>query len=79
MGKGASEIHVIFDNPGRLSESPKQFERNRRDSAASVITGHCCDETNGNTAIPIPWGGKFYELPELQKKVSDFYLRAFSP
>ena len=38
--KGAKEVHIIFDNPGRLPQTPKYFERNRRDSQARVIVGH---------------------------------------
>ena len=36
--RGSREVYVIFDNPGRLQEIPKQFERRRRDHSATVVT-----------------------------------------
>ena len=44
FSKGSKEVHVIFDNPGRLQQTPKYFERLRRDAIAPVATGHTCDE-----------------------------------
>ena len=40
FSKGSKEVHVIFDNPGRLQQTPKYFERLRRDAIAPVATGH---------------------------------------
>lgn len=31
------EVHVIFDNPGRLQCTPKYFEYKRRDKSATVL------------------------------------------
>ncbi len=67
------EVHIIFDNPGRLGETPKYFERYRRDCTAQVKTGHLYDEVNGNTIIPKPWKANFINLQKLQKKFSYFY------
>ncbi len=39
FAKGSSEVHVIFDNPGRLENTPKFFKHKRRD-AATVTEGH---------------------------------------
>ena len=41
--KGCDEVHIIFDNPGRLQNTPKYFEHKRRDKLAIVKTNHCCD------------------------------------
>lgn len=32
FGRGATEVHTIFDNPGRLANTPKYFEQKRRDA-----------------------------------------------
>ncbi len=56
------EVHIIFDNPGRLGETPKYFERYHRDCTAQVMTGHLCDEVNGNTIISKPWKANFINL-----------------
>lgn len=41
---GCNEVHVIFDNPGRLQNTPKYFEQQRRDTVANIQINHCCDE-----------------------------------
>ena len=45
----------MFDNPGRLTETPKHFERQRRDDSAKVIVGHACDEVLEGRIIPSKW------------------------
>ncbi len=55
FGKGASQVHVIFDNPGRLEQTRKYFERKRRDATAPIATGHTCDEFHGSLSIPSKW------------------------
>ena len=42
--RGSKEVHVIFDNPGCIPESPKLFERDRRDDCATVLSNHLCNE-----------------------------------
>ena len=34
FGAGCKEVHVVFDNPGSLNESPK--EQSRRDTSAKT-------------------------------------------
>ena len=53
--KGTKDVHMIFDNPGRLSQTPKYFERKRRDSSATVIVGHMCDDITKSRYIPSKW------------------------
>ena len=55
FSKGSNEVHVVFDNPGRLKNTPKYFEHLRRDALAAVIQDHCCDELLPNTQIPKKW------------------------
>jgi hypothetical protein len=40
LTNGCSEVHVVFDNPGRQPNSPKSFERKRRDDTASLSSDH---------------------------------------
>ncbi len=53
--RGSREVHVLFDNPGHLRETPKYFERKRRDAAAKVKTGHACDEIKAGNILPSKW------------------------
>ena len=55
FAKGAKEVHILFDNPGRLPQTPKSFERKRRDLQATVIVGHVCDAIEDSRYIPSKW------------------------
>ena len=51
---GVGEIHVIFDNPGAMKESPKEIEQRRRGSK-NVKQSHDCVRLCGETAVPEAW------------------------
>lgn len=53
--KGSDEVHLIFDNPGQLKNTPKSFEQARRDATAIVIEGHQCTEFNQDTKLKGKW------------------------
>ncbi len=53
--KGSEEVHVVFDNPGRLQNTPKYFEQARRDTTAKVVEDHCCDDMLPTTKVPKRW------------------------
>lgn len=55
FARGTKEVHVLFHHPDRLSETPKYFERKRRDTTAKVATGHTCDEFSAGHTIPSKW------------------------
>ena len=53
---GSLEVHVIFDNPGSMSETPKEIEQKRRDSTASKKDANRrCTEITSNTPIQSNW------------------------
>ena len=52
---GAKEVHVLIDNPGSQSETPKELEQIRRDKAAESRTSTCrheCISLHNNCCIP---------------------------
>lgn len=53
--RGCKEVHVLFDNPGRLKNTPKYFEQLRRDSTAKLIDNHTCEEFTQSTKVPKRW------------------------
>ncbi len=55
FSKGSDEVHVIFDNPGRLQNTPKYFEHERRDGTAKLTEDHCCDVMLPTTKVPKRW------------------------
>ena len=52
FNKGSEEVHIIFDNYGRLQNTPKYFEHARRDAACKITTNHCCDNLQATTVLP---------------------------
>ncbi len=53
--KGCQEVHVLFDNPGQLENTPKHFEHMRRDSVATIVEGHQCIEFKPDTRLKGKW------------------------
>ena len=72
FNRGSQEVQVIFDNPGHLANTPKYFERQRRDAIATVSLGHCCDEVTANTKIPSrKWRENFLNCRQCKQSQSD--------
>ena len=55
FSKGCSEVHIVFDNPGQLKNSPKFFEQKRRDHMAVIANGHNCEEIKAHNRLPSKW------------------------
>ena len=55
FSRGTLEVHLIFDNPGQLKNTPKSFEHRRRDETATIAGGHACKEFNENAKLPAKW------------------------
>ena len=51
---GAKEVHVIFDDPGSLPNTPKQFEHLRRDKQ-HLKEDHSCTKLSLDSSIPKNW------------------------
>lgn len=49
---GATEVHVVFDNPGSLTETPKEIEHRRRDKNDN---DHKCTSFESNQPTPRNW------------------------
>ena len=52
---GVQEVHVVFDSPGSMRESPKELEQRRRDSGAEHSENHECVPLNSSTTLPTKW------------------------
>ena len=52
---GATEIHVVFDNPGSLPETPKEVEHIRRDQGKTVEDNHECVTFESASPTPKKW------------------------
>ena len=55
---GVQEVHVVFDSPGSMAETPKEVEQKRRDSIVDKQTGsHSYIEIISTTPVPTKWRG----------------------
>ena len=56
LNAGAIEVHVVFDNPGSMPETPKEIEQARRDAhSSSSPIDHTCTEIHHQTDVPNKW------------------------
>ena len=65
------EVHIIFNTPGRLPNTPKCFEQQRRDKNANVSNQHHCDKIEAKTKIP---KGKWIESCDVCKRFLILFL-----
>ncbi len=73
LKKGMKEIHIIFDSPGRLKNTPKYFEQKRRDANAKISMTHRCDDIIGSTkVIRGKWRESFLNCRECKRKLAIF-------
>ena len=75
--RGCVEVHVIFDNPGRLKNTPKYFEHLRRDASAKVANDHCCDTITSTTKIPKRWRENLLHCRECKRSLVKFLSEYF--
>ena len=50
--KGCEEVHLLFDDPGRQPDNPKQFEQTRRDAP---LGDHTCFIFFDDAEVPANW------------------------
>ena len=75
--KGSEEVHVIFDNPGRL-HTPKYFEQKHRDVNARVQADHKCGIFTNDTEIPPQkWRENFINCRRCKRNLVTFLGQFF--
>ena len=52
---GATEVHLLFNDPDCQVQSPKFFERHHRDQSNPVSVNHCCNIFTVEKAILPKW------------------------
>ncbi len=54
---GVSEVHVVFDSPGSLPETPKEIEQARRDQSSTKAPSveHQCTLFQASEKVPNKW------------------------
>ena len=67
-----SEVHLLFDNPGRLKMTLKCFEQERRDESASISPGHVCHSFEENAKLPRKWRTDLLHCRQCKRKLVEF-------
>ena len=67
-----SEVHLLFDNPGRLKMTPKCFEQERRDESASISPRHVCHSFEENAKLPRKWRTDLLHCRQCKRKLVEF-------
>lgn len=76
--RGSEEVHIIFDAPGRLANTPKYFEQRRRDAMTKVPLEHYCNDLQGHTQISHgKWRENFLNCRECKRKLVKFIGKYF--
>ena len=76
LHQGANDVHIIFDNPGRINDHPKCVEHKHHDSRFVGHQSHCT--FSHDTKAPNKWSEvlKCRECKRAAEKyVGDFILR----
>ena len=70
-------MHVLFDNPGRLRNTPKYFEHMRRDASAKLVDDHCCDSFTVTSKVPKKWREGLLNCRECKRSLVKFLANYF--
>ena len=74
---GSYEVHVIFDNPGSMAETPKELEQKRRDSTAKKNdTNHVCAEITSKAPLQTNWRA-FLACRQCKKELTNYLGQEF--
>lgn len=63
---GVEEVHILFDDPGQMTESPKVIERSKRDQSSSVDPTHHCEDS---TSIPSEWNANLINCRQCKREL----------
>ena len=70
---GAKDVHVVFDDPGSLPNTPKQFEHLRRDQQ-HLKEDHSCMELSLDGLIPKNWRENILSCRKCKQRLVVFFL-----
>ena len=70
--KGSRELHLLFDNPGQLKNTPKTFKQKRRDALATIDIGHTCEDINESTRLPVKWRQNILNCQKCKRTLTCF-------
>ena len=75
--KGACEVHLLFDDPGCHTQSPKNFERQHRDATNKVPDDHHCQDFTSDMLVPPKWRANVLSCRKCKRKLVSFLSKDF--
>ena len=76
--RGVTEVHIIFDNPGMLNQTPKLFEQKRRDELAKTSINHVCQNFQHDSKIsPGRWRESYLNCRKCKRSLVHFLGQFF--
>ena len=74
---GSNEVHLLFDDPECQVQSPKYFERQRRDQLHPVPSEHHCTEFTNDLVIPPKWRENVLNCRKCKRSLVCFLSKFF--
>ena len=74
---GSKEVHLLFDDPECQVQSPKYFERKRRDQINPVPDDHHCTEFASDMVIPPKWRENILNCRQCKRSLICFLSQHF--
>ena len=69
---GATEVHVLFDDPDNSTKSPKEIERQKRDNSVHFDSEHECVPIEPEGIVPTDWRGKLLNCRKCKRLLCEF-------
>ena len=69
---GATEVHVLFDDPDNSIQSPKEIERQKRDNSVHIDSEHECVQIEPEGVVPTDWRGKLLNCRKCKRLLCEF-------
>ena len=74
---GATEVHLLFDDPECPAQSPKFFERHHRDQTNPISDDHSCNSFTEDMVIPPKWRENVLNCRKCKRNLGCFLSHYF--
>ena len=74
---GATEVHLLFDDPECQVQSPKMFERQLQDQKNPISDDHCCSNFTEDMVIPPKWRENVLNCRKCKRNLVGFLSHHF--
>jgi len=79
FGNTTQQVHLLFDNPNTIQQTPKYFERLCRDAQNQVADDHTCRAFSADMIVPPKWRQNVLNCRKCKRSLvcflSDFFIQ----